>query len=175
VQFVKHFSLMTMTAALVGCAGIDLRQMMGQAPNVPAPAAPVVVAPPAQPAPPAPVVVAPPVVNTTPLARDMQSYRALVGQKIVQSNSGTTFSGKLPDPLAAIPVIEITLNADGSIRGLDVRRAPRFYPETSQTAMDAIRRAAPFGSVAHLPQPWVFNETFLFNDSLKFQVLSLQP
>jgi hypothetical protein len=161
---------MGVAAVLTACGSIDLSQITKNLPQVitPAPA----------PAPlptPAPAVVVPPPISSAPLARDMQSYRATVGQKIVQSNSNITFSGKLPDPLASIPVIEITLNGDGSIRALDVRRMPRFYPETAQTAMDAIRRAAPFGSIAHLPQPWVFNETFLFNDALKFQVLSLQP
>jgi hypothetical protein len=160
VQFVKYLVVMGVAAGLTACGSIDLSQIAKTIPQV---ISPTQVPEPA------------PIANSSSLARDMQSYRALVGQKIVQSNSGVTFSGKLPDPLAAIPVIEITLNADGSIRGLDVRRAPRFYPETSQTAMDAIRRAAPFGSVAHLPQPWIFNETFLFNDALKFQVLSLQP
>jgi hypothetical protein len=108
-------------------------------------------------------------------APDMQAYRIQTAKKITQTNDALTFSGALPDPLASIPVIEISLNADGSIRGLDVRRTPRFYPETAQTALAAIRRAAPFGSVAHLPRPWVFNETFLFNDDLKFQLHSLQP
>jgi hypothetical protein len=166
--------VVVVAVGLTACGSIDLSQIAKTLPQVISPAQVPEQAPAPSPAP-APIVTAPPVVNTAPLARDMQSYRTLVGQKIVQSNGAATFSGKLPDPLAAIPVIEITLNADGSIRGLDVRRAPRFYPETSQTAMDAIRRAAPFGSVAHLPQPWVFNETFLFNDALKFQVLSLQP
>jgi hypothetical protein len=39
--------------------------------------------------------------------------------------------------------------------------------------MRAIRQAAPFGPVSHLPQPWQFNETFLYNDDLKFQIRSL--
>jgi hypothetical protein len=117
----------------------------------------------------------PPSSNPNANAPNMLAYRVQVAQKIMHANGGATFAGALPDPLASIPVIEISLNADGSIRGLDVTRTPHFYPETVQLAMAAIRRAAPFGSVAHLPQPWVFNETFLFNDDLKFQLHSLQP
>ncbi|MDI9335078.1 MAG: hypothetical protein QM533_11965 [Cytophagales bacterium] len=98
-----------------------------------------------------------------------------MAKKIMQMNDSATFVGALPEQLASIPVIEISLNADGSVQALDARRVPRFFPETTQMAMTAIRRAAPFGSVSHLPKPWVFNETFLFNDDLKFQLHSLQP
>lgn len=108
-------------------------------------------------------------------ASDLQSYRLQAAQKMMQTNGSNVFGGALPDPLASIPVIEITLNHDGSIRALEVMRTPKFYPETVELAKAAILRAAPFGSVAHLPQPWKFNETFLFNDDLKFQLHSLQP
>ncbi len=40
-------------------------------------------------------------------------------------------------------------------------------------ATAAVRRAAPFEPVGNLPQPWQFNETFLYNDQLKFQLRSL--
>jgi outer membrane biosynthesis protein TonB len=169
VQFVKKIGIFVVSTVLVGCAGIDLRQITGQTSTAPAPTAPVVVAP--------PVPSVPSVPPAAPLTyySDMQSYKVQVARKIMQANGSTTFTGKLPDPMASIPIIEITLNADGSIFGLDVRRTPRFFPETVQTAMAAIRRAAPFGPVSNLPQPWVFNETFLFNDDLKFQLLTLQP
>jgi hypothetical protein len=120
-------------------------------------------------------VTLPPSSNPNVNAPDLQSYRVQAAKKIMQANTSNTFGGALPDPLASIPVIEITLNSDGSIRALDVRRTPKFYPETVELAKAAIRRAAPFGAVAHLPQPWQFNETFLFNDSLKFQLHVLQP
>jgi hypothetical protein len=40
-------------------------------------------------------------------------------------------------------------------------------------AKEALHRAAPFGSVSHLPRPWRFNETFLFNDQRQFKPLTL--
>jgi hypothetical protein len=36
-----------------------------------------------------------------------------------------------------------------------------------------VRRAAPFGDVSHLPRPWKFTETFLFNDDRHFKPRSL--
>ena len=46
-------------------------------------------------------------------------------------------------------------------------------PQTLQMAMNAVRRAGPFEPVGHLPRPWQFSETFLYNDDLKFQIRSL--
>jgi hypothetical protein len=79
----------------------------------------------------------------------------------------------VPDILLAIPVLEMELNADGSIRRIDVLRRPGQAPETLQLAMDAVRRAAPFGDVSRLPKPWKFSETFLFNDERKFKPRTL--
>lgn len=89
------------------------------------------------------------------------------------ANPSGSFAGRLPDPLASIPVLQVRLNADGSVREIDVLRTPKFYPETVENAKRAVMRAAPFGPVGSLPQPWQFNETFLFNDDFKFQLDTL--
>jgi hypothetical protein len=124
----------------------------------------------------APVIIAPPVSsNANANAPDFVSYRIAAAKKIMAANPNATFSGHVPEPLASIPVLEITLNSDGSVASIETMRKPHFYPETIELAKAAVRRAAPFGSVAHLPRPWTFNETFLFNDDLKFQLHALQP
>ena len=92
---------------------------------------------------------------------------------ITQANAAHSFDGKLPDPLHGIPVVQIMLNADGSVRLIDTLRVSKVAPETTQLAIDAIRRSGGFGPVGNLPQPWQFNETFLYNDALKFQLRSL--
>ena len=56
---------------------------------------------------------------------------------------------------------------------IDVLRQPRQARDTTQLAIDAVRRAAPFGSVARLPRPWKFSETFLFNDDRRFKPRTL--
>jgi hypothetical protein len=53
-------------------------------------------------------------------------------------------------------------------------RLPRQARDTVQTAIEAVRRAAPFGDVSRLPRPWKFTETFLFNDDRKFKPRSLE-
>jgi len=73
----------------------------------------------------------------------------------------------------AIPVIEVELNADGSVRNLVVLRRPSTGNEATALALDAIRRAGPYGSVAKLPRPWKIVEAFLFDDELRFKPRTL--
>jgi len=105
--------------------------------------------------------------------RTWNELRMQAAQRMVAANPGVTYSGAVPDPLLAIPVLEIELNADGSIRRIEVLRNPRQALDTVQLAIDAVRRAAPFGDVSRLPKPWKFAETFLFNDDRKFKPRTL--
>jgi hypothetical protein len=107
-------------------------------------------------------------------SRDWKEYRKQAAAKIMQSNSSETYAGRPANVLASIPVLTIHLNADGSVRDIQVMRTPQAYPKTVALAKAAILRAAPFGSVRHLPKPWTFNETFLYNYDMKFQLYSLQ-
>ena len=96
-----------------------------------------------------------------------------MGRKIVAMNGGQTFSGPVPQPSLAIPVLEVELNGDGSVRTVSVLRQPSAARDTTQIAIDAVRRAAPFGDVSHLPKPWKVSEAFLFRDDRKFKPRSL--
>jgi hypothetical protein len=109
----------------------------------------------------------------TPAARSWEQFRVQAAQRIVAANPGGTYLGTPPDILLAIPVLEVELNGDGSIRRIDVLRYPRQAPDTTQLAIDALRRAAPFGDVSRLPKPWKFTETFLFDDERKFKPRTL--
>lgn len=127
-------------------------------------------APPAPPAAPAASSVA--LVRPGPV-RTWSELRLQAGHRLVEANPALTYTGTVPDVLLAIPVLEIELNGDGSIRRIEVLRKPGQAPDTLQLAMDAVRRAAPFGDVSRLPKPWKFAETFLFNDERKFKPRSL--
>ena len=107
--------------------------------------------------------------------RSWAELRMQAAQRLVAANPTLTYNGAVPDPLLAIPVLEIELNSDGSIRNIDVMRVPTQAKDTVQIAIDAVRRAAPFASVAKLPKPWKFSETFLFNDDRKFKPRTLDP
>ena len=81
--------------------------------------------------------------------------------------------GRVPEPLLAIPVLEVELHADGHVREIRVMRQPGQARDTVQLAIEAVRRAAPFGPVDHLPRPWRFAEAFLFDDARRFKPRSL--
>lgn len=106
-------------------------------------------------------------------ARSWDEYKLRVARRVMETSGGETFSGPLPDPLQSIPVLQVQLHRDGSIRRIEVLRTPRQSPQTLEMATRAIRRAGPFEPVGHLPQPWQFSETFLYNDDLKFQLRTL--
>lgn len=137
-------------------------------PSVPVAKAPVAAAP-ARPVPSANAVGLPP-----PAAvRSWNDVRTQAARRLMAANPAITYAGAVPDPLLAIPVLEIELNADGSIRRIDVMRTPRQAQDTVKIAIDAVQRAAPFGDISRLPKPWKFTETFLFNDDRKFKPRTL--
>ncbi len=117
-------------------------------------------------------VLPPPPAGVSP-ALNWEEYKLRAARRIQEANPGETFGGTLPDPLQSIPVLQVHLNRDGSVQRIEVLRVPRQSPQTLEMAMRAVRRAAPFGPVGHLPRPWQFNETFLYNDDLKFQLRTL--
>ena len=105
--------------------------------------------------------------------RSWNEVRSQAAQRLVAANPSGTYTGTVPDMLLAVPVLEIELNSDGSIRHIDVLRTPSQAKDTVQMAIEAVRRAAPFGDVSRLPKPWKFAETFLFNDDRKFKPRTL--
>ncbi|HET8870162.1 MAG TPA: hypothetical protein VFM48_06930 [Aquabacterium sp.] len=105
--------------------------------------------------------------------RNWEEARLQAARRMVAANPELTYLGKPPDMLLAIPVLSIELNADGSIRHIEVMRKPSQALDTIELAKQAVRKAAPFGDVSRLPKPWKFNETFLFNSQRKFKPMTL--
>lgn len=106
-------------------------------------------------------------------ARNWVEYRRQAAERIVAANPQGIYLGPTPETLLAIPVLEVELHADGSVRRIDVLRHPKQARDTTQLAIDAVRRAAPYGNVARLPRPWKFTETFLFDDDRRFKPRTL--
>ncbi len=102
-------------------------------------------------------------------AADMLEVRRRAAQKIVQANPSVTYTSKAPADLLAIQVLEIELNADGSVHRIDVIRRSEYGPGTIDIAKAAIHKAAPFSDVRHLKKPWTFTETFLFDEDRRFK------
>lgn len=114
-----------------------------------------------------------PVLPPPTRARDWDDFRRLAALRLVAANPGRTYDGPVPEPLLAIPVLEIELDADGGVRRVHVLRHPSQARDTTQLAIDAVKRAAPFGPVGHLPRPWKFVEVFLFDDDRRFKPRTL--
>ncbi|HWH81014.1 MAG TPA: hypothetical protein VNU71_02135 [Burkholderiaceae bacterium] len=106
-------------------------------------------------------------------ARSWAEFRVQAAQRLVAANPETTYTGPVVEPLLGIPVLEVELNADGSVRKIVFLRHAQEAKDTSQLAADAVRRAAPFGDVSRLPKPWRYTETFLFNHERKFKPRTL--
>ncbi len=126
-------------------------------------------------APSASVAKKPPSLEAPTRSRSWAELKRQAALRVMAANPSGTYDGPAPNPLLAIPVLEVELHADGSIKRIEVLRQPREAKDTLQLAADAVRRAAPFGEVSHLPKPWKFVETFLFNDERKFKPRSLDP
>ncbi len=106
-------------------------------------------------------------------ARTWADFQRIAAQRMVQASPGLSYMGVPPEPLLAIPVLEVELNGDGSVRRVSVMRRPSQAEDTIQLAVDAVHRAAPYGSVSHLPKPWRFTEVFLFDDQRRFKPRTL--
>lgn len=135
--------------------------------------APKVPLPPATPAPARPVAPSPAPVPAPSAARTWDEFRLRAAQRLVAANPDITYTGAVPEPLLAIPVLSVELKADGSIAKVEVMRHPSQAKDTTQIAIDAVHRAAPFGDVSRLPKPWKYIETFLFNDERRFKPVTL--
>jgi hypothetical protein len=122
-------------------------------------------APAAAPAPHAPAAAAP---YTRP-ARTIDEYRLRAAARMIAANPKISYTTPSPNPLLAIPVLAIEVNGDGSVRRITVVRVPTQATDTVQIAIEAVRRAAPFGDATQLPKPWKFTEVFLFDDDRRFK------
>ena len=181
---------LALLAALV--AGCATRAPAPAPTSAPAPAAaawPVVPAPTPGPAPtaaPAPMAtpaaggsvpdLGPRVTLPAPsAARNMDEFRRQAARRLVAANPQFTYMGTPPPMMFAIAIIETELNADGSVRQINVTRPPAnpLAASTIEVAKEAIRRGAPYGDMSRLPRPWKWSEVFLFNDKSQFKPRTL--
>ena len=164
---------LALCAGLAGIAGLSLMAGCAATSSGEAPAKPSA-APSARPAAvPAPTVAGGVALPPPGAVRNWSEVRLQAAKRLVAANPQMTYMGDVPEPLLAIPVLEIELHADGSIRHIDVMRKPTQALDTIKLATDAVYRAAPFGDVSRLPKPWRFTETFLFSDDRKFKPRTL--
>jgi protein TonB len=110
-----------------------------------------------------------PAAPTAPAPAGLDDYKTRVAHHVADHNPERTYTGTLPALLPAVVVLEITVDSDGQLADVAVRRSRN--PDASEIALASVRRSAP------LPPPpagrLTFSETFLFADSERYQLRSL--
>ena len=90
-----------------------------------APAPQAVARAPAPTAAPRPVPVpAPAPAPTVRPARTVDEYQRQIAARLIAANPKITYLTRAPDILLAIPVLELEVNADGSVRHIGIMRTP---------------------------------------------------
>jgi protein TonB len=119
---------------------------------------------------------APPESRSAATARNIDDYKIQVAGQILAANPAIIFSGRLPPMLPAIVVVDISVNRDGELASVEVKRSRDG--EASKVALAAVKRVgAPFPKPQHLMlrghKTLDFSETFLFDHQYRFQLRSL--
>lgn len=151
----RRLAISTALALFAGCAQ--------KPPTVPAPQA--------EPAPktvPAPQAAAIPAVT-------LDGYKKEVAARIAAKNRHV-FTEPLPEMFKSIVVLDITIDRNGNLAQVSVRRSNGFK-QLEARALESVREAAPYAApnvlVRHGGGSVQFLETFLFRDDGRFQIRSL--
>ncbi len=139
---------------------------------------------------PAPPVLEPPVFLQVPAvtalapeiavshASTLAEYQRHVDELLHAANVAGVFAGPPPNPLRAVIVVYVEVNADGELARLELFRAPLHSPELVDEVERAWRRLGP-----QLPRPLpqlmngderlAFTQTWLFDDEGRFRLRTL--
>lgn len=200
----KHFqqrrgtlgALMALAGLAAGCGAMpSLPGRSPPPPPPPAPPPPVAVARPVPPPPPPVAEPAAPAVPSAPVgsaaaaqalgpavalppataARNWDEFKRNAARRMAQASPRGSYAGKPPPMLFGIPILEIEVGSDGSVRNVSVLRPPANAAAagTVDIAIEAIRRGGPYGDMSRLPRPWKWTEVFLFDESNKFKPRTL--
>jgi protein TonB len=105
----------------------------------------------------------------------LEAYKKSVAERIAQS-SPDIFAEPLPEMFKSIVVLDITIDRDGKLAKVSVRRSNGFKALENR-AMDSVKRAAPFVAPAFTVRgrdgSVNFLETFLFRNDGRFRIRSL--
>ena len=162
-----------LAALLPGCASAP-KPTPAPAPApapVPAPA-PLIVLPPAPIAPPAAPVAVEPAPRAVSTATTPRAYRQYGAKHLYGLNSERVYRGRMPPMLYAVAVLNVELDPQGNVTGLDWMRAPRHAPEVMREIERTIRQASPFPAPVRMGRV-VYTDTWLWHASGRFQLDTL--
>ena len=116
-----------------GAAGVAMLSLLAACQKQPTVLPPPVMV--AQPPPPA----APPAPPRE--AATIDEYKEQVARRIMAANPQLIFSGRLPEMMEAIVVLDIGITRDGELASVRVHRAPG--PHSAEVAQQAVKAAVP--------------------------------
>jgi protein TonB len=101
-----------------------------------------------------------------------RDYRRDGAAHLYARNTNRIFSGKLPPLLYAIGVLQVDINASGSVTALRWMRAPTHAPEVVAEIERSVRSAAPFPAPVKMGKV-TYTDTWLWHKSGQFQLDTL--
>ncbi|MBC7377199.1 MAG: hypothetical protein H7346_07150 [Burkholderiaceae bacterium] len=158
-------------AGLVGASGVAAWlagcQSAPSAPPLPAPA------PTPQAGGTAPAPAPSPITSTrNSSAATPKAYREDAATHLYGLNRDRIYKGKLPPLLYAIGVLEINLNDQGKVTGINWLRPPRHAPEVMAEIERTVRAAAPYPAPVRMGKV-TYTDTWLWHKSGQFQLDTL--
>ncbi len=111
-------------------------------------------------------------------ARTLIEYRRQVSELLHAANAKDVFAGTPPNPLRAVIVVYVEVDADGVLRMLHLYRAPPHSPELVDEVERAWRRLGPqlprpLPELMALQERLVFTQTWLFDYEGRFRLRNL--
>jgi periplasmic protein TonB len=136
------------------------------APAIPAPGVPADTVPPA--------VVIPPVSQLPAVsnATSALAYRRDAALHLYAHNAQRIYKGMLQPHLYAIGVLDVDIDRQGQVTGMNWRRAPKHAPEVMAEIVRTVRAAAPYPVPARLGKV-TYSDVWLWDKSGQFQLDTL--
>jgi hypothetical protein len=101
-----------------------------------------------------------------------RDYRRDAATHLYAQNSSRIYAGKLPPQLHAVGVLQVEINAKGTVIGLHWMRAPSHAPEVVAEIERSVRSASPFPVPVKLGRV-TYTDTWLWDQSGRFQLDTL--
>jgi protein TonB len=105
-------------------------------------------------------------------ARTPHEYRRDGANHLYAKNSNRIFKGKLPPLLHAVAVLQVEINAKGTVTGMHWMRAPSHAPEVVAEIERSVRLASPFPAPVKMGRV-TYTDTWLWHKSGHFQLDTL--
>ena len=105
-------------------------------------------------------------------ATNPRDYRRDAAHHLYRQNKHRIFKGKMPPLLYAIGVLQVEVDGQGRVTGINWMRAPSHAPEVVAEIERTVRLAAPYPAPARMGRV-TYTDTWLWHSSGRFQLDTL--